>query len=206
VFRFCSLDMSQRSSWKGSTYSETCRWYYNYKQTPSPAFSNFTKLEFVPMLWGAPGSGSNYGSFLTDVQAQTKGGANITHVLSFNEPDRTKATGGSDIPAATAAQIWQQEIEPLAKQGVKLGAPACTGAESGTQWLKDFFAACSNCTIDFVPVHWYGNFQGLASHIGEIVGTFNKTVWVTEFADSGADLQDSQTFYNQSSSYMDSLQ
>lgn len=57
-----------------------------------------------------------------------------------------------------------------------------------------------------MPVHWYGNFQGLASHIGEIVGTFNKTVWVTEFADSGADLQDSQTFYNQSSTYMDSLQ
>lgn len=124
----------------------------------------------------------------------------------FNEPDGTQATGGSDIPATTAAQIWQQQIEPLAMQGVKLGAPACTGAESGTQWLKAFLAACSNCTIDFVPVHWYGNFQGLASHIGEIVGTFNKTVWVTEYADSGVNLQDSQTFYNQSSTYMDSLQ
>ena len=36
-------------------------------------------------------------------------------------------SGGSDIPAETAAQIWMQQIEPLAKQGVKLGAPACTG-------------------------------------------------------------------------------
>ena len=140
------------------------------------------------------------------MQAQIKGGANITYVLGFNEPDGTKATGGSDIDATTAAQLWQQQIEPLAKEGVKLGAPACTGAESGTQWLKEFTKACNNCTIDFVPVHWYGNFQGLASHIGEIVGTFNKTVWVTEFADSGANLSESQTFYNQSSSYMDSLQ
>jgi hypothetical protein len=24
-----------------------------------------------------------------------------------------------------------------------------------------------NCTYDFVPLHWYGDFQGLASHIGE---------------------------------------
>ncbi len=162
------------SFWDSSTSDLT--WCYNYEQTPSPAFSNSTKLEFVPMLWGAPSSGNKYGSFLTDVQAQVKGGANVSFVLGFNEPDGTKATGGSAIDATTAAQIWHWQIEPLAKQGVKLGAPACTGAESGTQWLKGFIAACSNCTIDFVPVHWYGNFQGLASHIGEIVGTFNKTV------------------------------
>lgn len=52
-------------------------------------------------------------------------------------------------------------------------------------------------------MHWYGNFQGLASHIGEYVGTFNKTIWVTEFADANVSLEESQTFYNQSSSYLD---
>ena len=62
-------------------------------------------------------------------------------------------SGGSDIPAETAAQIWMQQIEPLAKQGVKLGAPACTGAEKGRQWTQDFLKACVNCTIDFIPVH-----------------------------------------------------
>ena len=177
-------------------------WYYNYGSTPSPTFKDSSKLQFVPMLWGA----SNDTTFLTDVQSQIKAGANITYVLGFNEPDGTSETGGSNILAETAAQIWMNEIEPLAKQGVKLGAPACTGAETGRQWLQNFFTACSNCTVDFIPVHWYGNFEGLASHIGEYVGTFNRSIWVTEFADSGASLVDSQTFYNQSSSYLDSLE
>lgn len=61
--------------------SSDLTWYYNYEQTPSPAFDNSAKLEFVPMLWGVPGTGNNYGSFLTDVQAQIKGGANVTYVL-----------------------------------------------------------------------------------------------------------------------------
>ena len=176
-------------------------WYYNYGSKPSPAFENSPKLQFIPMLWGA----SNDTSFLDDVQSQINGGANISHVLGFNEPDGASATGGSNIPADTAAQIWMQDIQPLAKQGIKLGAPACTGAESGRQWLQDFFSACSNCTVDFIPVHWYGNFEGLASHIGEYVGTFNRSVWVTEFADPDASLQDSTTFYNQSTSYLDAL-
>ena len=62
-------------------------------------------------------------------------------------------SGGSDIPAETAAQIWLQQIEPLAQQGIKLGAPATTGAETGLQWTRDFFRACNNCTIDFIPLH-----------------------------------------------------
>ena len=76
------------------------------------------------MLWGA----NNASTFLSDVKSQIKGGANITYVLGFNEPDGTSATGGSEIQPETAAQIWMQQIEPLATLGVKLGAPACTGA------------------------------------------------------------------------------
>lgn len=185
------------ANWDSPTSDLT--WYYNYGSKPSPAFANFPKLQFVPMLWGT----GNSSTFLSDVQSQIKAGANITYVLGFNEPDGDSSTGGSDIPAETAAQIWMQQIEPLAKQGVKIGAPACTGAETGRQWTQEFFTACSNCTIDFIPVHWYGDFQGLASHIGEYVGTFNKTIWVTEFADAHVNLQESQTFYNQSSSYLD---
>ncbi|CAD6593227.1 MAG: hypothetical protein ASARMPRED_007170 [Alectoria sarmentosa] len=174
------------ANWDSPTSDLT--WYYNYASKPSSSFANFPKLQFVPMLWGT----GNSSTFLSDVQNQIKAGDNITYVLGFNEPDGESSTGGSDIPAETAAQIWMQQIEPLARQGVKLGAPACTGAETGLQWTKDFFTAC-----------WYSNFQGLASHIGEYVGTFNKTIWVTEFADANVNLQDAQTFYNQSSSYLD---
>lgn len=192
-------DAADVAIWDSPTSDLT--WYYNYDYKPSPPFSG-SKLQFVPQLWGKPAS-DNDTTFLDAVTAQIKGGANVSYVLTFNEPDGTSSTGGSNIDPQTAAQIWIREVEPLAKMGVKLGAPACTGAESGRTWTQNFFNACSNCTIDFVPVHWYGNFEGLASHVGEYVGTFNRSVWVTEFADAHADLKDSQTFYNQSSQFLD---
>jgi hypothetical protein len=59
--------------------------------------------------------------------------------------------------------------------GIKAGAPAVTGSPGGFTWLSEFFAACTaagtNCTADFIPIHWYGDFVGLASHLGQVVAT-----------------------------------
>lgn len=144
-------------------------WYYNYQASPSPEIP--TSLQFVPMLWGAPSATDN--SFLTNVQSLISSGMNISYVLSFNEPDGTSATGGSNITPQVAAQTWIRVLEPLRKMGVKLGAPAVTGAPTGFTWLQSFFAACNGgCTVDFFPVHWYGNFEGLASHMGQVYGTY----------------------------------
>lgn len=149
-------------------------WYYNYDYTPSDAYSNRSQanFEFVPMLWGS----SNSSGFATGVESLIKNERrNISHVLTFNEPDGLSSTGGSDITPETAANIWINDIAPLSKLNVKLGAPAVTGSESGFIWLSEFFGNCSaqktNCTIDFIPIHWYGDFQGLASHIGQVVAT-----------------------------------
>lgn len=194
------------SIWDSPTSDLT--WYYNYQSTPSPAFSNSSKLQFVPMLFGASDSTSTSGpSFLDDVTAQIKAGADIKYVLAFNEPDG-QDNGGSNVPADLAAQTWIKEIEPLKKQGVKLGAPAVTGAPNGFTWLENFFKECNgNCTVDFIPVHWYGNFEGLAGHIGQLRGTYpNKTIWVTEFANNDVSLAESQGFYNSSSQYFDRLE
>ena len=181
-------------------------WYYNYGPTPSPAYSNSTKLEFVPMLWGAPSSDTD-NTFLTDVENQIQSGSNITYVLTFNEPDGS-SDGGSDVPADTAAQIWIREVEPLKNKGVKLGAPAVTGAPTGFTWLQAFFTACAGkCSADFIPVHWYGNFEGLASHIGQVRATYqNMSIWITEYADSDDTLANTQSFYNQSQQYFDRLE
>ncbi|MCJ1255682.1 hypothetical protein MMC24_003499 [Lignoscripta atroalba] len=191
------------SIWSSSSSDLT--WYYNYRSTPSPAYGNSAKLQFVPMLWGAPSDPSD-NRFLNDVQDQIRSGTNITYVLAFNEPD-AQANGGSGVPADLAAQAWIREIEPLRKQGVKLGAPAVTGAPTGFLWLQNFFTACKgNCTADFIPVHWYGNFEGLASHIGQVRATYpNMTIWVTEYANAAASLEESQSFYNQSSQYFDRI-
>lgn len=154
-------------------------WYYNYKAIPEPTFENTpqSEFEFVPMLWGAPQSLDDT-SFLTSVKSLIKDkGINITNVLSFNEPDGSSSYGGSSIDPAAAARVWVNNVMPLQKMGVRVGLPACTGGSSGLPWLRNFLGECSklissngqtrNCTYDFVTIHWYGNFEGLASHMGE---------------------------------------
>lgn len=185
--------------WDSSTSDLT--WYYNYGNQPSPAYVG-SKLQFVPQLWGAPASGDDT-AFLDSIQSQVRAGTNISFALAFNEPDMQSNVGGSNIDPTAAAQIWMREIEPLARMGIKLGSPACSSAPSGLEWMQSFLRACSNCTVDFMAVHFYGDFQGLASHIGQYVGKFNKTVWLTEYANDHASLNDAQTFYNESSSFMD---
>jgi len=147
-------------------------WYYNYGVQPSPAYSNQTQddFEFVPMLFDTTDT-----TFLSEVQTLVKGGRNISHVMAFNEPDGTSSTGGTNIQPSDAATIWIKEVEPLRKMGIQTGAPAVTGGSGGFTWLQQFFDSCAsqgtNCTADFIPVHWYGNFQGLADHIGQLYVT-----------------------------------
>lgn len=182
-------------------------WYYNYQPTPSPAYANSSKLRFVPMLFGADSSAPNY-SFLDAVTAQIKAGVNVEYVLGFNEPDGEIDSGGSNIPVDIAAKTWIREIEPLRKLGVKLGAPAVTGVSSGFTWLRNFFSECEGkCSVDFIPVHWYGNFEGLASHIGQVREAYpNMTIWLTEYAYNNVSLEESQKFFNSSTQYFDRIE
>ena len=72
--------------------------------------------------------------------------------------------------------------------------------------MNSFFAACTGCTFDFIPLHWYGNFDGLASHIGTYQAAFpNTTLWITEFALNDATVTDTQYFFNTSIEYFDRL-
>ena len=58
-----------------------------------------------------------------------------------------------------------------------------------------------------MPVHWYGNFEGLASHVGQKMGAYpNMTIWVTEYADANTDLESSQRFYNMSADWFDRME
>ncbi|KAI1811691.1 glycoside hydrolase family 128 protein [Poronia punctata] len=190
-------------------------WYYNYGAAPLPLYGDKPQedFEFVPMLWGA----IDDTSFLDSVNDLINGGRDIQHVLGFNEPDGTSGTGGSSIDPATAAEVWVRNIAPLREKGVRVGLPACTGGRSGIPWLRQFLAECSallstddqarNCTYDFVTIHWYGNFEGLASHLGEYSAAFpNKPQWVTEFALNDQDLDVTQAFFNTTLEYLDRLE
>ncbi|KAL5118487.1 hypothetical protein ACEQ8H_003663 [Pleosporales sp. CAS-2024a] len=179
-------------------------WYYNYGKEPSAAYADDTSMQFVPMLWGA--SLSNTGTpFYDSVKSQLDAGANISHVLGFNEPDGTQASGGSDLDVRLAATRWKAEMEPLRELGIQLGAPAVTGGQSGWDWLDGFFAAChGGCHVDFIPVHWYGSFEGMMSHVGQVTSKWpNLTVWVTEYGYPNQKLDTTQSFYNMSAQAFD---
>lgn len=96
-----------------------------------------------------------------------------------------------------------QYIQPLAASGVRLGAPAVTNAPSGRPWLAQFLAACTGCTINFIPFHWrvdktdaeifiltglhryrYGdNIGNFYDYLWQMHGQFPQyPLWVTEFA------------------------
>lgn len=179
-------------------------WYYNYKGYPSTEYVNKTSLEFIPMLWGAPSSFSDT-TFLANVTAQYAEGNNITYAMGFNEPDNTADTGGSNIDPSDAAKYWKKQMEPLRKLGISLGAPAVTGGSSGFDWLSNFTDACDGgCTFDFIPIHWYGSFDGLVSHITDVLDIYpNKTIWVTEFALDNSNLNTTEEFFQTAVSYLD---
>ena len=191
-------------------------WYYNYQSLPSPAFADKSQDEFafVPMMWGVDANNPEDTTFLNDVKDLIDGGRNITHVLGFNEPDAPNSWGGSDVRPAVAAKAWVANFEPLAELGVKLGLPGCTGGWDSLPWLRQFLGNCSeiisdgseekNCTWDFVPVHWYDNFEGLASHIGERRAEWpGAEVWITEYALANNDLAPTQEYFNQTLDYFD---
>lgn len=106
--------------------------------------------------------------FKDAITALIKAGTKVPYIMTFNEPDGSTASGGSNIAPVVAAETWKREVEPLRQLGVKVGAPAVTGSQDGFTWLANFLTACAGgCTFDFMTAHWYGNFEGMASHLGQ---------------------------------------
>jgi hypothetical protein len=186
-----------------TTTGSDLTWYYNYQSTPSVAYSS-SNMQFVPMLWGSTLPSPD---FKTTVENMLDAGMNVSYVLGFNEPDGPQSTGGSNMPADQAASIWKEQIEPLKARGVKLGAPVVTGSPTGFTWLENWLNACDGgCNPDFIPVHWYGNFEGLASHVGQVMGTYpNMTIWVTEWGFPNQKLEDTQANYNMTTEWFDRI-
>ncbi|KAG8703996.1 hypothetical protein FRC08_002516 [Ceratobasidium sp. 394] len=153
-------------------------WAYNWGQSPPDYLKTASShLTYIPMQWGRDGI-ANFASLVKAQGAKT--------ILAFNEPDWPDQ---SNIPAAEAASLWKQYIQPLHASGIRLGAPAVTSAPSGRQWLSDFLKACTGCTIDFIPIHWYGSgVGGFYDYIWSIHSEFaGYPIWITEFAETSTD-------------------
>lgn len=69
---------------------------------------------------------------------------------------RPQQAGQSNLTPAQGAELWQQYIEPLKAQGVRLGTPATSSAPSGKTWVQDWLSTCGGgCTPDFVALRTY---------------------------------------------------
>jgi hypothetical protein len=186
----------------GSTPGIT--WWYNWSNTLPPN----DVVDFVPMIWGAASLG---GPIPPSAQ----------FLLGFNEPN-FKAQ--SNLTPQQAASDWPQ-VEALAKPlGIPLVSPAVNFCGSSTNttgcsdptvtdpytWLKDFFAACTSCKVDYIAVHWYNcdlpSLEGYIDGNGSLEGfvQFDKPIWLTEFSCDGThSVADQQTYMQAAIPYLE---
>ncbi|KAI0751421.1 glycosyl hydrolase catalytic core-domain-containing protein [Daedaleopsis nitida] len=175
------------------------QWYYTW--SPSPAKAS---IEFVPMLWGQR-QVQQWDSSINDTIRRL----NTTHALGFNEPE---ISGQSNMSPTDGAALWKAHIEPLKAQGIRLGSPAPSSSPSGKQWLLDWLDACQGgCSIDFIAVHYYDiNSTNFMEYLTDYHDTFQRPVWVTEWAcqnfnhaDEQCSQQDVIDFMNATQAFMD---
>jgi len=160
----------------GAELSASVKWWYDWGNGPSGA----SNAEFVPMMWDERA-----------VNASIPAGAKF--LLGFNEPNFKSQ---ADLTPAQAASYWgtvQQRARaagiPIVSPAVNFCGPAsnCNGT-SPYDWLKQFFAACPGCEVDYVAVHWYNcDLPSLKDYLepgGGLEGfeQFGKPIWLTEFA------------------------
>ena len=161
-------------------------WAYNWGSTPGDLPAG---VEYVPMVWGVqPQHTNNWVEMANKALA-----SGSTHLLGFNEPDHWEQ---AKVDPATCASAYKQHMQPFAGKA-KLGAPAVTNGEAaknmGLTYLKQFMDACADCTIDFVPIHWYdsaSNFEYFKKHIQDAKAVAGgRPLWLTEFGAAGSDAE-----------------
>lgn len=154
-------------------------------------FSLPLRIEFVPTLSdlsqdAAPFWKDNVKKALARQTGETK------YLQFLNEPDQPGQKALTD--PASAAAAFKKYMNEFAAPNVKLGAPSVTNGVingMGLEYLKNFLEACQGCTIDFIPVHWYGCGDGCG--VDQDVALFKKQIedailvaagkplWIPEF-------------------------
>lgn len=184
-------------------------WYYTWSTTP---VTSITTLPFLPLLHGLDDASASGVSALAALPASS------THLLTFNEPDGTTSSGGSAIAPSDAARVYIEHVAPLrtnATRAWNVSHPATTGSDAGLAWLRAFNASCwavdpaGGCPLDFVAVHWYGDFAGLAAWVGTLREFYSDDedleFWITEMALPDAGVGETVAMMNESMAYLDGL-
>ncbi|KAG9313341.1 hypothetical protein JVU11DRAFT_5646 [Chiua virens] len=146
---------------------------YLYTWSPYlPSATSDLGLEGIPMLWGWD-QADDFKNMVVQGYA--------TKVLGMNEPNEPSQ---SNMSPEDGISLWEQYIDPLKHEGYYLISPACTNDQSGLDWMQSFVGGCTDCTIDAIAFHFYGTDPGaFIAHARTLHETYNKPIWVTEFAD-----------------------
>ena len=180
----------------GVAFYPAVAWWYNW----SVSGSSKSGIEFAPMVWGS-------GSLSSAIPSGSK------FLLTFNEPN---FMAQANLTAAAAAGYWpaiQTKAAGLSivGPGMNFCGPAaqCNGTDP-YQYLTDFFAACTNCEVDYVAVHWYNcDLPSLKDYLepgGSLAGfeQFGKPIWLTEFScDTSASAAQQETYMRAAIPYLE---
>lgn len=154
-------------------------WWYRWNLSTQGVGAG---LEFVPML-------AKGGAKVDDASKSIRPDAQ--YLLGYNEPNFMSQ---ANMTPQQAAADWPT-VQAVAKaHNLKIVSPAvnycgddktgtgpCNGTNPAT-YLKDFFAACSNCQVDYVAVHWYNCDGASLQQYLDLFKQFNRPIWLTELA------------------------
>ncbi|RMY54555.1 hypothetical protein D0865_04648 [Hortaea werneckii] len=179
----CFTNDNYTQPWSLSGQNSQVSWGYNWFSSrysdPSVACQYNPAIEFVPLLYS--GASTLTSIWADNVRREIDLGA--TAVLGFNEPDACFAGASACMSVSEAVDVWKESIEPFAGT-VRLGSPGVTNAGYGFEWLDQFIGNCTDCTIDFIAIHWYANmyaFGYLQDYVQQAYERYGKPIWLTEF-------------------------
>ncbi len=162
-----------------TTLSHGLSFWYNWAATPDSAVRNdYARLgvEYVPMLWDER---FDVNSSIANIPQGAK------TLLTFNEPNFFSQ---ANLSPEQAAAEWPRVQQIAAARGLKIASPAlnyCGGGCFETDpfvYFDKFFAACPNCQVDYLAVHWYAcTLPALKNYINGMK-KYGKPIWLTEFA------------------------
>lgn len=155
-------------------------WFYDWGALDVSLASR----DYALQAWGRQGANpTNIANYIAK--------PDVTHLLSFNEPDNT---GQANIPVAEAIPLHKN----LSAAGLRLGSPAPTESQAFV-WLRDFMAGTrqQNIKVDHMVIHWYdwGNweatnntapsptsvFNRFTAYVNRVYSIYGKPIWIKEF-------------------------
>ena len=152
------------------------------------------ECQFVPMLHSIDDNHLHWW------EANTASG--FDYLMAFNEPDNCGGgQGGSCMGEGDAVANWNKYMKP--KSG-KLVSPAVMN--SGSQWMSNFLDQCTDCNIQALAFHWYGEVDDIDSTPGSLsatVKTFKALadkhgipeLWISEMAPRSTPSADQMSAY-----------